>query len=283
MRVGCHVSIAGGIYNAPKHAADSGCEVFQIFLRSPQGGAAPDFTPGIIKQFTDSTVEHHQAAWVVHTPYYINYASNNPRIKHGSISVIRDELERASKIGAAYLMTHLGSGKDFSHETAQQMVVDGLAETLNNYTGSTVFCIEIAAGAGDILGSSFEEIGEYIYEVEKKDKRLKGKRGVCFDTCHAFASGYDLRTVAAVKETMLKFDKHIGFERLKVVHANDSKFGCGEKRDRHEHIGKGLIGLAGFKALAKHPILKKVDWYLETEPGGVVNDITTLKSLRAGV
>lgn len=237
-------------------------------------------TDVVLKQFAEAVKQHNQAAWVVHTPYYINYASTNSRIKHGSIMVIRDELERASKIGAGYLMTHLGSGKDVTPETARKMVIEGLLATLVGYTGSTVFCIEIAAGAGNILGSSFEEIGEYIHEVEKKDKRLKGTIGVCLDSCHAFASGYDLRDAAAVKKTLAEFDKFIGLERLKCVHANDSKFGLGEKRDRHEHIGRGFIGLDGFRAMAKHPVLKKVDWYLETEPGGVKNDIVTLKSLR---
>ncbi len=280
MRIGCHVSIAGGVYNAPQRAEELGCEVFQLFTRSPQGGPAPVLTPVVLKQFAEATAAYHQASWVVHTPYFINYASANDRIRRGSITVVRDELERASKIGAAYLMTHLGSGKDVTMEQARSMVVDGLAEMLDGYTGTTVFCIEIAAGAGSILGSSFDEIGYYIRQIEKKDKRLKDRIGVCFDTCHAFASGYDLRTATAVKKTLADFDTHIGLDRLKIVHANDSKFPLGEKKDRHEHIGQGCIGLDGFRAMVKHPALKKLDWFLETEPGGVRADITTLKSLR---
>ncbi|MEK7637630.1 MAG: deoxyribonuclease IV [Patescibacteria group bacterium] len=281
MKIGCHVSIAGGAFNAPINAADLGCEVFQMFTRSPQGGPAPMLSAEILKKFSAAVKNNHQSSWVVHTPYYINFASTNPRIKHSSITVVREELERASKLGATFLMTHLGSGKDVSHETAQRMVVEGLTAMLDGYTGSTVFCIEIAAGAGDILGSSFEEIGEYISAVEKKDKQLPGTIGVCFDTCHAFASGYDLRDAMTVKKTMDEFDKYIGFDRLKIVHANDSKFGLGEKKDRHEHIGQGQIGLAGFAAMAKHPALKVVNWYLETEPGGVKQDLATLKKLRS--
>lgn len=280
MKIGAHVSIAGGVYNAPQRAADIGCEVFQLFTRSPQGGPAPKLTEVILKQFADAAKQHRQTSWVVHTPYYINFASTNPRIKQGSITVVRDELERASKLGAALVMTHLGSGKDVSHETAQRMTVEGLSTVLDGYVGAAKFCIEIAAGAGDTLGSSFEEIGEYITAVEKNDERLKGTIGVCFDTCHVFASGYDLRDAATVKKTMTEFDQHIGLERLKLVHANDSKFGLGEKKDRHEHIGKGLIGHDGFVAMMKNPTLKKVDWYLETEPGGAVEDIKILKSFR---
>lgn len=280
MKIGAHVSIAGGVYNAPQRAADIGAEIFQLFTRSPQGGPAPKLTEVITKQFVDAALAHHQVAWVVHTPYYINFASTNPRIKHGSVTVVRDELERASKLGATLVMTHLGSGKDVSHEIAQRMVIEGLATVLDGYVGSAKFCIEIAAGAGDTLGSSFEEIGEYISAVEKNDERLKGTIGVCFDTCHAFASGYDLRDTATVKKTMAEFDQQIGLERLKLVHANDSKFGLGEKKDRHEHIGRGLIGRDGFVAMMKYPALKKVDWYLETEPGGAVEDIKILKSIR---
>jgi deoxyribonuclease-4 len=119
-----------------------------------------------------------------------------------------------------------------------------------------------------------------IQAIEKKNPKLKNTIGVCFDTCHAFASGYDLRTPAAVNATMKAFDKHIGLKRLKLVHANDSKFSMGEAKDRHEHIGQGKIGKAGFAVMAKHPVLSKVNWYLETEPEGVKADITTLKKLR---
>lgn len=280
MNIGCHVSIAGGAFNAPANAAALGCEVFQMFTRSPQGGPAPKLTADILEQFTVAAKSNNQSAWVVHAPYYINFASANPRIAKGSATIIREELERASKLGAAFLMTHLGSGKDVEKNVADKMVIDGLSTAIQGYSGSTVFCIEIAAGAGSVLGGTFEDIGMYIRAIEKKFPKLKNTIGVCFDTCHAYASGYDLRDVASVKSTMLAFDKYIGLDRLKLVHANDSKFELGDKKDRHEHIGQGKIGLAGFRAMAKHPALKRVDWFLETEPEGVQKDIATLKKLR---
>lgn len=280
MKIGAHVSIAGGAFNAPANAAELGCEVFQIFTRSPQGGPAPVLNAEALKNFSNATEEHKQAAWVVHTPYYINFASANPRIKNGSATIIREELERASKLGASFLMTHLGSGKDVSPTEARQMVIDGLLAALKGYTGSTVFCMEIAAGAGSTLGGTFEEVGEYIRAIETGNKKLKNTVGVCFDTCHAFASGYDLRDVKSVATTMKDFDKHIGLDRLKLVHANDSKFDLGEHKDRHEHIGRGKIGTAGFAAMVKHPALKRVDWYLETEHDLIKKDIALLKKLR---
>lgn len=281
MQFGLHVSAAGGVFNAPKNAAEKNCETFQIFIRSPRGGKAPELTTEIVKQFKDEVKKYGFKNFYVHTPYYINFASTNPRISNGSASVVRDELERSSKLGVKALMTHLGSGKDVDEKTARKMVVDGLLKTLAGYKGSTQFMIEIAAGAGLILGAGFEEIGYYIKTIESKDKRLKNKIGVCFDTCHAFAVGYDIRTKKGVEATLKDFDKHIGLKRLVLIHANDSKKDLGERRDRHEHIGKGKIGKAGFEALVKHPKLKNVDMILETHhDGGEIKDLKLLKSFR---
>ena len=179
-------------------------------------------------------------------------------------------------------MTHLGSGKDLDETAARSQVVAGLLKTLDGYTGTTQFLIEIAAGAGLILGASFKEIAFYIEQIEKKDKRLKNKIGVCFDTCHAFAVGYDLRTKAGVDKTLREFDQTIGLQRLALIHANDSKTELGSRRDRHEHIGQGHIGRAGFAALVSHPKLKQVDMILEThwENDWERKDLQMLKNLR---
>lgn len=281
MKIGAHVSIAGGIFNAPGNAARIGCEVYQVFTRSPQGGPAPKLTPEIVAQFQAANKEHGLTDWVVHTPYYINYASTNDRIRLGSATIVREELERASLIGAKFLMTHLGSAKDVTEEEAHEMACTGLTNVLKGYTGSTVFCIEISAGSGSVLGDRFEEVGRMITDIEKNKLIKKGTIGVCFDTCHAFASGYDVRTPKAINQTLKEFDQHIGLDRLKLMHINDSKFDLGERKDRHEHIGRGKIGMAGFKAMLHHPVLKKLNWYLETDPAAVNRDIKTIKKLRA--
>lgn len=280
MNIGCHVSIAGGIFNAPKQAHDFGCEVYQIFTRSPQGGPAPKLTPDILKQFQAENTKYGFTDWAVHTPYFINFASANPRIKNGSAAIIREELERSSLIGAKHLMTHLGSGKDVGNEAAMKMVIDGIGKALKGYTGSAKFCFEISAGAGSAIGSSFDDVGEMIRQIEKNNKKLKNTIGVCFDTCHAFAQGYDLRSAPAVKATLKEFDAKIGLERLEMFHGNDSKFGLGEHKDRHEHIGDGQIGKTGFAALLNHPKLKNRNIYLETEHDKVKQDIALLKKLR---
>lgn len=280
MKIGCHVSIAGGIFNAPKMAHDFGCEVYQIFTRSPQGGPAPKLTKDILKQFQDENAKYEFTDWAVHTPYFINFASANPRIKNGSAVIIREELERSSLIGAKHLMTHLGSGKDVGNEAAMKLVIAGIGKALKGYAGVTKFCFEISAGAGAAIGSSFDDVGEMIRQIEKNDKQLKNTIGVCFDTCHAFAQGYDLRDAKALNATLKEFDAKIGLERLEMFHGNDSKFGFGEHKDRHEHINDGNIGKAGFAALLNHPKLKNRNMYLETEHDKVKQDIALLKKLR---
>ncbi|MBI4449520.1 TIM barrel protein, partial [Candidatus Uhrbacteria bacterium] len=168
MPIGAHVSIAGGIWNAPERAAALGCECFQLFTRSPQGGPAPQLTNEIITKFRTACVEHDQKLWVVHTPYYINLASKEERTRQASVRVIREELERASLIGATYVMTHLGSAREVGEKQGLAFVVAGLTDILHGYTGSAQFLIEISAGAGAIIGSTFEEVAEIIREVETR-------------------------------------------------------------------------------------------------------------------
>ena len=276
MYFGAHVSIAGGLENAPLNAGAIGCEVFQMFTRSPQGGWVPPCDAKVAKEFLDNCKKNKQKEWVVHTPYFINFASANPRIYHASITVVRQELERASTLKAKYLMTHLGSYKDLGHDKGLAQVVAGLAEMLDGYKGETQFLIEISAGAGEIIGDTYEEIAEIIF-----DKKLKKYDiGVCYDTQHGFASGYDTRDKKAVDATLQLFDKIIGLDKLKMSHCNDSETELGSHRDRHAHIGEGKIGRAGFAALITHPKLKNINWYLETEHDKVEDDLKILKKIR---
>ena len=151
----------------------------------------------------------------VHTPYFINFASANNRIEYGSIKVVREELERASLIGAKYLMTHLGSYKDLGEKEGFKQLVGALDKTLAGYKGETQFLIEMSAGSGAIIGDTFEEIAEVIHNSKLKKYNI----GVCYDTQHGFASGYDIRSKEAVAETFKKFDQTIGLSRLKLFTA----------------------------------------------------------------
>jgi len=261
--IGAHVSAQGGVDKAPLSAVREGCECFQFFSRSPQGGTASVLTPAVIRKFKKYKLESY-----VHTPYYINLASLNNRIKYGSIKVIREELERASLLGVKYVMSHLGSAKDYQKRLdATKEVIKSLDKILNGYRGKTIFLIENSAGSGEIIGHDFKEIKKIINSLKKY------KIGVCLDVMHAFASGYPAETL------MDKFNKEIGLKYLKLIHANDSKVACGAHVDRHENIGQGKIGLENFKNWLQDKRLKKTNFILET-PGGRQNDIEVLKQLR---
>ncbi len=274
MKFGAHVSIAGGVQNAPLNAAKLGCEVFQMFSRSPQGGPAPKLTPEIVEAFHKNCADGKLSQWVIHAPYYINFASAEERTRGNTVRIIREELERGTLLGASYVMFHPGSAKDLGEDEAMNVCIEGMKKVLDGYKGTTKLLIEISAGAGMVMGDKFEEVAAMLEGVDDPEM------GVCFDTAHAFASGYDLRTKEAVDETFTAFDKIIGLERLKMSHCNDSKVELGMKRDRHEHLGKGFIGLEGFKAIVTSKKLSKMNLFLETEPEGVVEDLEILRGFR---
>lgn len=278
MLIGIHVSAAKSLALAPQRAKELGAEVFQFFSRSPRGGPAPKITPQLASEFKTNCKKCGQVESYIHTPYYINLASTKNSIYYGSISVIRDELERGSQLGVKYVMTHLGSSREIGKAEGLKLVIEGLKKVLKDYRGSTKLLVEISAGAGEVIGDTFEEIAEILKGVGDKDL------GVCFDTAHAFASGYDLRTTEAVDRTIKNFDKIIGLAKLQLIHCNDSKALFNSHKDRHQHIGQGEIGLSGFKALIAHPKLQSLNFCLETpedEQGNDKENIKILKRIRA--
>ncbi len=301
-KIGAHVSIAGGIFMAPKRANDLGCETFQCFTRSPQGGPAPELTKSVVADFQSQMNEFGIETFYIHTPYYINFASLEPRIKHSSIRVVRDELERGSILGARYVMTHLGSHAGQTLEEGIAKVSDAVNKILDGYVGTTELLLEIAAGSGNVIGDTFDEIGEILKQLglpvrvglvpletarpqdplgaQARARSLMGFGGVCFDTCHAFAAGYDFRTPEKAKAVLADFDKKIGLEYLKLAHVNDSMMDLNGKRDRHEHIGDGFIGVEGITTLLTTKSFQKIDWLLETEDSKREEDIKILKKIR---
>ena len=269
-KIGCHVSILGGIANAPQRAADLGCEVFQIFSRSPQGGPAPKIDKEVVKKFKEEMKKNGQENCYIHAPYYINFASSDKAIRSASARVVREELERGSLIGAKYVMTHLGSSKDMSREEAIKVTASGIRAVMMGYKGTTEFLLEISAGAGNVMGDTFEELEQVI----GNDERIY----VCIDSAHMFASGYDIKSKDGFNKTIDIIKNTIGLEKIKLIHANDSKVGLGDRKDRHNHIGDGKIGIEGFKNLIK--VFSQVDFICETKPDKVKKDITKLKLLR---
>jgi len=272
MNIGCHVSIAGGIQNAPRRASEIGCEVMQIFSRSPQGGKTPELTDEIIKDFKLKAKSYNLKATYLHAPYYINFASANNRIRYGSSRAIREELERGSLLGAKYVMTHLGSAKELGQKESIQKVVHMLGKTLEGYKGETKLLLENSAGTGEIIGDDLGELGEIIKKVNNENIA-----GICLDTQHSFASGYDWRDF---EKTMEKIDEEIGVENIKLMHINDSKSDLGSNIDRHEHIGQGKIGLDAFENIVAFAQSQNIDMICETEFPENKEDIKILKNLR---
>ena len=275
MKFGAHVSISGGINKAPERAHALGCECFQIFTRSPRGGKPPALGKDLVDSFLTSCSSYGLPDYYIHTPYYINLASEKKELRRSSVAIIREELERGSLIVAKYVMTHLGSSKGLGRAEAVDMVIEGIAEILNG-SGSltTELLLENTAGQGETIGDTFEELARILNETG--DPRL----GVCIDTAHLIASGYDIRTEASLRHTLDALYSVISPGRMKLLHGNDSKAGLGEKKDRHEHIGKGKIGQNGFKAILGNPALEGLDMIVELPPEEVGEDIELLKRMR---
>lgn len=279
MNFGSHVSIAGGIFNAPLNSQAVGGSIFQIFSRSPRGGPAPKITPEIIKAFNNNFKACQQKNFYIHAPYYINFGSPKKNIFESSVKIIRDELERATLLNAKAVMTHLGSANGSDRQTALKQTAQGLKSLLTGYKGSSLLLLENAAGSGEILGDTLNELAFLIKSLPVASQK---KVGICLDTCHAFASGYNIADKKSLQNFLNDFDEHIGLDKLVIIHANDSKTQLGDKKDRHEHIGKGYIGLAGFKNIVNHPKLKKMDFILETPidtNGDHKSDLLIIKNL----
>lgn len=276
MKFGAHVSIEGGVWNAPVNAAKISCEVLQMFTRPPQGGKAPEIDATTVKRFQKAMEENKISTAYIHAPYIINLASPLGHTRGYSIHIVHEELERGSRLGCKAVMFHMGSAAGVGEKKGLEMAKDGIEKILKDYKGSCQLLIEMSAGAGAIMGDKFEEIWEVL--------QAKGgdKVGVCLDTQHAFASGYDFRDKKALDKTLKDFDDIIGLERLVLIHTNDSATDFGSHKDRHAHLGKGKIGLDGFEAIVASKKLKDIDLILETPwDGGVEGDLVVLKNFRA--
>jgi deoxyribonuclease-4 len=273
MRFGLHVSAAGGLENAPLTAGELRLTTFQFFTRPPQGSFVRALTPETVAKFRAACEAGGFDRYYVHAPFILNLASAEKRIRDNSVSILKTELERSSALGAYAVMFHPGSASGVGEEEGECLVIEGLRAILKGYQGSARLLIEISAGAGMVIGDTFEEIGRLLAGADRDDL------GVCFDTAHAFASGYDLRTPETVADVMRQFDKCIGFDRMPITHLNDSKVPLGAHKDRHEHLGDGEIGLDGIRALLAHPKFGKLDMVMETDDDKWKEDIATIKKI----
>jgi deoxyribonuclease IV len=261
MLVGLHVSIAGSIDRAVDNAVATGCTAFQIFTRNPRGWAAKPLTGKDVTSFKEKLAASKidRFSTVAHMPYLPNLSSPEKDPFARSVDSLIDEIKRCSKLGIPYIVAHLGSHKGEGDAKGIQMLVKAFTKAAAETPDDVMILLENTAGQKNSVGSDLDQLATILFQL-KPAKRF----GICFDTCHAFAAGYDMRTEKEAKSTLEKLDKAIGYEHLKILHLNDSKGELGCNLDRHEHIGLGHIGEKGLGYVVKTISRKKIPIILET-------------------
>jgi len=253
-----HVSIAGSLDLAVDRAKDAGCDVFQQFTRNPRGwGYKPlsDDDCALYKKKCATT----GLLSVDHMPYLPNLASPKPEIYEKSVQTLSAELDRCGRLGIPYLVTHLGHHLGDGMAGGRARVIKAVNLALESSDAKTMLLLENTAGEKNSVGSSFEHIGAILAGLSQPERI-----GICFDTCHAFAAGYELRTEEGLAATLAQFDEQVGLSRLKVIHLNDTKGDLGSGLDRHEHIGMGFIGEDGFRRILHNPVFARLPLVCET-------------------
>jgi len=259
---GAHMSTAGGLDRAFDRLGEIGGAAMQIFTASQRQWRAREISGEEAAGFRERWRAAGDVAVASHDSYLINLASPKAEVVEKSVVALAAELERCRKLGIEYLVMHPGSHLGDGAEKGIVRVAAGLDRVFGEAGEGVMILLETTAGQGTSLGSSFREIAEIIGR-----SRFPERFGVCFDTCHVFAAGYDISTPEGYGRTMEEFEREIGLSRLKFIHLNDSKGGCGSRVDRHQHIGRGRIGLSGFGLLVNDPRLARLPMVLETPKG----------------
>jgi deoxyribonuclease-4 len=258
VKVGVHISIAGSLDRSVDRAKDAGCNVFQMFSRNPRGWDFSPLSEDVRSAFLVK-IRSSGIIPVVHMPYLPNLASPKHDIYEKSVAALSAELDRCARLDIPYLVTHLGHHLGDGLAGGRTRVVRAVNTALETSDNNVILLLENTAGEKNSLGSSFEHIRGIMDGVEKNNRI-----GVCLDTCHAFAAGYELRTETGISQTLAQFEDNIGIEYLRIIHLNDSKGDLGSSLDRHEHIGMGFIGEDGFRHILHNPVLSVIPLICET-------------------
>jgi deoxyribonuclease-4 len=291
LRIGAHMSVAGGVSKAVERAVVHGCEALQIFTKNASQWRGKPLDRADIARFRVRIEQTGITPVVSHASYLINLATTFPVLREQSIAAFIDELDRAEALGLLGVVIHPGTCTAGPDEDALRLIADAIRVAYRARPRyQTMVLLEHTAGQGRTLGHRFEHLGTII-------RHLRGSKrvGVCLDTCHLVASGYDITTDAGYRDTFEQFDRLVGLDRLKAFHGNDSKRPCGSRVDRHEHIGEGCLGLEPFRRLlhdsrfAGLPILIETEKTHGAEKRGViiadpldVKNLQTLRRLRSG-
>lgn len=280
MKIGCHVSIAGGIDNSIVRAEELGCNTMQIFSKNASTWREKVLKKDEVESFRENLKNSNVNPIFIHTSYLINLASSSDELYFKSINAFLEEMKRADLLlPDPYLIIHPGAHTGAGEEYGIQRIIRALNIILEKSVDlnlKTMILLEDTAGSGTHLGYTFRQL-KRMMEGARDRKRI----GMCFDTCHAFAAGYDLSHQEGIEQTLEEIDKYLGLERLKVVHLNDSKFPLGSRKDRHMHIGKGYIGLEGFKVLVNHKYLKDLPFVLETPKHDEKDDLKNINLVKS--
>jgi deoxyribonuclease-4 len=278
MLLGAHESISGGVFNAVLLGKEAGCDTIQMFNKSSNQWRARTLGSDEIDQFFKTIADSGVTVSTSHTSYLINIASPDPALNQKSYAALKEEMERCELLKIPNLIMHPGSHVGSGEEAGLDRIAGNINMMLNELHDNHVcLLLETTAGQGSNLGSTFEQLAHIIEKIEHR-----AHIGVCLDTCHIFAAGYPITDPTDYKKTMKRFDDIVGLDRLRIVHMNDSLKPFASQRDRHEHIGKGCIGLDAFRNIINDPKLKKIPMILETPKGeGVAEDIENLKVLRS--
>lgn len=277
MQVGMHVSIAGSIDKAVDNALAIDCSAFQIFTRNPRGWKTKPLLDDDAAKFKQKlgASKIDRFATVAHMPYLPNLSSPDEDPFMKSLDSLVEELKRCHMLGIPYLVAHLGSHKGSGDKKGIEKLVKAFTKAAAQTEDDVMILLENTSGQKNSVGSDFEQLASILVQL-KPAKRF----GVCLDSCHAFAAGYDLRTEKSVKLTLEKFDKAIGLEHLRIIHLNDSKGDIGCNIDRHEHIGLGKIGETGLSNIVKFANSKKIPIILETPIDDRRDDLGNIKKVK---
>ena len=273
-RLGFHLSAAGGVYNAIDEAAELGINALQIFTKNSNRWSAPPLKESDVSLFKEKWSAINDLSITSHTGYLINLAGDGENLDK-SILLMKDEILRAHQLGIKHLVLHPGNHKEKGIDEGIKLIAKHLDEIFSEDGTDVVVLLETTAGQGSSVGHRFEHIRDII-AASKFESRL----GVCLDTCHIFAAGYDISTAEGYASTMDEFERIIGFDRLKLFHFNDSKKGSGSKVDRHEHIGLGVIGSTGLSLLLNDDRFDHIDYIMETPVDDVRDDRDNLEVVK---
>ncbi|HJP17394.1 MAG TPA: deoxyribonuclease IV [Nitrospinota bacterium] len=274
---GAHMSIAGGLEKALERGKKINCRTIQIFTKSSNQWKAKEITDEDLRRFQSFYAQFHISPVVAHDSYLINLASPDPVLHRKSIESFFNEMERCEKLKIPYLVFHPGAHVGSGEKAGLKKIAQSINILLKRGKGFKVsLLLETTAGQGTSLGYKFEHLAKIIKMV-----RQKKSIGVCVDTCHIFAAGYDITTKKGYKKTFETFNKLVGLDKLKVFHINDSKKELGSRVDRHEHIGKGFLGLKPFKFLVNDRRFANIPKILETPKGpDLKEDVKNFKVLK---